>query len=85
MQRIALGVGVLDELLHVFLPQRVEHVPEVLALWDSSVGRRIRHILHEDRVLMHERPELLHRELIVLWHIDMLDRAELEQLLLLFE
>ena len=70
LQSVTLGVGVLDELLHVLVLQRVEHVPEVLALRQPAVDLRVRQVQHEGRVLLHERPELLHRELVVPWHLD---------------
>ena len=85
LYRHALRVGVLDEPLHVLRLQRVEHVPEVLALGQPAVGRGVRHVQHEGLVALHERPELLHRELVVPRHADLDDLAELEQFLVLHQ
>ena len=73
----------LDEPLNVLRLQRVEHVPEVLTLWQPSVESWIRHVKHEDCILLHEQPELLHGEFVIPRDAAVNDLAELEQLLIL--
>ena len=75
-------VGVLHDLLEVLRLQRVEDVEEVLARRALAGGIRVGEVLHELRVLLEVRPERLHRELVVLWDVDLLDLGLLHQLLL---
>ena len=81
----ALGVCVLNELLHVSRLQGIEHIPKVFPRRQSPLRRWIRHVLHEVRIWLHKLPKFLHGELVEVRHADMYDFTELEQLLFFCE
>ena len=67
--------SVLDKLSHIVAVHCVKHVPEVLSVWQPTVGSWIWHVDHEVFDIMHEWPELLHREFLVLWYVDVFHLA----------
>ena len=68
--------SVLDKLRHVVAVHCVKHVPEVLAVWQPTVGSWIWHIDHKVFDIMHEWPELLHREFLVPGYVDVFHFAQ---------
>ena len=81
----SLVVGMLDDIPHVFGFQRIKNVEEVSAIGKTPIRAGIRQISHHFPVILVHGIQCLHRELVVKWYIDVLDVAELEQLLLFFK
>jgi hypothetical protein len=78
-----LVVGVFDHFLHILSLYGVRHIPEITAVRQSVLDGQVWHILHEFLVLRKHWVELLHAQLIVVGNVNILDFAELEQLLFL--
>ena len=66
-------LSMLDDLHGVVRVQRIHHVKEVSAIHLSTFRQLVRHADCKLRVLYHHGVQLLHRELIVHWNINVLD------------
>ena len=49
-----------DAVLKVLVHSSIHHVEEVVSGWKSVLGHFIREMSHEVRVLLEDRPKLLH-------------------------
>ena len=82
---VPLLAGVAEDLLQVVGVERVQDVEEIVTSRAFIFRENIGEILRELLVLLELRPELRHRELVVLRDLDLLHVLLLEQLLLIRE
>ena len=68
----------LDQLLHIAWIERVQYVPEVGVIRQSTLGQLRGKEPHEALVGIHHWPECLDRKLIVEWYADSVDLTQLE-------
>ena len=73
---------VLHQLAEVVGVQRVEDVEEVITRWALALREFVRDVRHEDLVALELRVDVLHRQFIIVRHLDRRHRLLLEQLLL---
>lgn len=62
--------------------QSVEYVEEILSWWGLACRILVREVAHHLGILHHVRVDGLHRQLLVVWHLDGDDILLLHQLLL---
>ena len=74
-----------DQLLEVLSVESVEHVEEVVAIWNSILCHLCRKESHELLVLLQHWPDLDHSQLIVERHTDSLDLIESKQFFVVSE
>ena len=82
---VTLQVGVLDQVLHVLRVAGVEDVEEVGPVGQPAHRQLVREVPHEVGGMLHLRPDVPHRELVVEGHLDHADLLDLDELLLLRE
>ena len=75
----------LHDLVEVLRLQSVKDVEEVLARRTLAGWIGVGEILHELHILLEMRPERLHRQLVVMWDVHLLDLGLLHQQLLAHE
>ena len=75
----------LNELVDVFPAERVEDVEEIISVGYSAFWEFVGEKLHELTVLLHERPERHHRELVEQRYVNESHIGQLHQLLLATE
>ena len=78
----ALLVGVRHDVREVDRLERVQDVEEVRPRWPFPYWVFVWEVGHEDGVLGELRVDVLHRQFIVAWDLDVADLRLLEQLLL---
>jgi len=68
--RVPLLVGVIEHLVEEVRVHGVEYIIEVLAWWPLAFREDIWEVLFHLVVIGELRPDVLHRELVVVWHFD---------------
>ena len=71
--------------LDIVRPESVQDVEKVVSIGLSPLWVLVRQVLHDERVVLDLRVDLLNRQLVILRHTDHLDLRHLEQFLLLSE
>ena len=82
ISRHALLGGVVHDLVEVVGLLGVQDVEEVISRWSLTLGVLVREVAHEERVLLHQRVDVLDAQLLVLGHLDVPDLVLLVEVLL---
>ena len=84
-RRVALRLGVLDELLDVVGVDCVYNIPEVLSVGHSPLWQLAGKEPHDFPIFLHHRPKRGHSQLVVERHVHAVDFIKRHELLLFFE
>ena len=83
--RVALGDGMFDEQVHVLRLLRVEYVPEVDAVGNSSLGELVWKETPDVLVALHHFPDRADGQLVVEWDVHAHHFVETEEFLVVDE
>ena len=75
-------LSMFDQLMKVLSHTSVQNIEKVIPRRDSALGHLVRKMHHEVGIFLEMRPEVAHRELIVVRDIHSLDGFPWKQLLL---
>ena len=79
---MTLFVGMFDHTCYILWVDGVQNVEEVISSREQSLSQAVREVHHELFVLLHDRPQLKYRNLVICRDIDIADVAERHQFLL---
>ena len=82
INRHSLLGGVVHDLAEVVGLLGVQDVEEVISRWSLALSILVWEVAHEERILLHQRVDVLDAQLLVLGHLDVLDLVLLVEVLL---